>query len=232
MAARAYILDVDGTIVDSNAAHVEAWQQAFAAHGHLVEAGRISIEIGKGGDKLVPAILGEAAEDREGESLRKAQTEAFLKIAASRKLSPFPGARELVAELRRRGIRTAIATSSGSDHLEALSRSAGLDLTHLTDELVTADDIEESKPAPDLVVAAVRKLGLPAAGCVMVGDTPWDARAATSSGIVPPNPIASLGMRSASTMVPWARRPVLVTPSGTRPNRKTTTGPLAPTGPM
>ena len=190
MAARAYILDVDGTIVDSNAAHVEAWQRAFAKHGHRVEAGRISIEIGKGGDKLVPAILGEAAEDREGESLRKAQTEAFLRIAASRKLSPFPGARELVAELRRRGIRTAIATSSGSDHLEALGRSAGLDLTHLTDELVTADDIEESKPAPDLVVAAVQKLGLPAAGCVMVGDTPWDARAAVAAGV------ACIGVRS------------------------------------
>jgi HAD superfamily hydrolase (TIGR01509 family) len=183
MAARAYILDVDGTIVDSNAAHVEAWQRAFAKHGHRVEAGRISIEIGKGGDKLVPAILGEAAEEREGEALRKAQTEGFLEIAATRKLSPFPGARELVAELRRRGIRTAIATSSGGEHLEALGRSAGLDLKHLTDELVTADHIEESKPAPDLVVAAVRKLGLAAADCVMVGDTPWDARASVAAGV-------------------------------------------------
>lgn len=180
---RAVILDVDGTIIDSNAAHVEAWQQAFARHGHQISAGRITKEIGKGGDKLVPSILGEEAERQQGESLRKAQTEAFLKLAASRKLSPFPGARELVAELRRRGIRSAIATSSGDEHLEALGKSSGLDLKHLTDILVTADDIEESKPAPDLILAAVRKLGVPATECVMVGDTPWDAQACVAAGV-------------------------------------------------
>jgi len=190
MDARAWILDVDGTLIDSNAAHVEAWQRAFARHGHGITAERIRVEIGKGGDKLVPSILGDTAEQREGETLRELQTEEFLAIARSRKLPPFPGARELVAELRRRGIRTAIATSSGNEHLEALGRSSGLDLAHLTDVLVNADDIEESKPAPDLIVAAVKKVGVPAAECVMVGDTPWDAQACVAAGV------ACIGVRS------------------------------------
>jgi len=190
MDARAWILDVDGTIIDSNAAHVEAWQRAFARHGHGITAERIRVEIGKGGDKLVPSILGETAEEREGETLRELQTEEFLAIARTRKLPPFPGARELVAELRRRGVRTAIATSSGNEHLEALGRSSGLDLEHLTDILVNADDIRESKPAPDLIVAAVKKLGVPAAECLMVGDTPWDAQACVAAGV------ACIGVRS------------------------------------
>jgi len=190
MDARAWILDVDGTIIDSNAAHVEAWQRAFARHGHGITAERIRVEIGKGGDKLVPSILGETAEEREGETLRELQTEEFLAIARTRKLPPFPGARELVAELRRRGVRTAIATSSGNEHLEALGRSSGLDLEDLTDILVNADDIEESKPAPDLIVAAVKKLGVPAAECLMVGDTPWDAQACVAAGV------ACIGVRS------------------------------------
>jgi len=190
MDARAWILDVDGTIIDSNAAHVEAWQRAFARHGHGITAERIRVEIGKGGDKLVPSILGETAEEREGETLRELQTEEFLAIARARKLPPFPGARELVAELRRRDVRTAIATSSGNEHLEALGRSSGLDLEDLTDILVNADDIEESKPAPDLIVAAVKKLGVPAAECLMVGDTPWDAQACVAAGV------ACIGVRS------------------------------------
>jgi HAD superfamily hydrolase (TIGR01509 family) len=190
MDARAWILDVDGTIIDSNAAHVEAWQRAFARHGHGITAERIRVEIGKGGDKLVPSILGETAEEREGDTLRELQTEEFLAIARVRRLSPFPGARELVAELRRRGIRTAIATSSGNEHLEALGKSSGLDLQHLTDVLVNADDIQESKPAPDLIVAAVKKVGVPAAECVMVGDTPWDAQACVAAGV------ACIGVRS------------------------------------
>ena len=190
MDARAWILDVDGTIIDSNAAHVEAWQRAFARHGHGITAERIRVEIGKGGDKLVPSILGETAEEREGETLRELQTEEFLTIARARKLSPFPGARELVAELKRRGIRTAIATSSGNEHLEALGKSSGLDLEHLTDVIVNADDIEESKPAPDLIVAAVKKVGVPASECLMVGDTPWDAHACVAAGV------ACIGVRS------------------------------------
>lgn len=183
MAFRAIIFDIDGTLVDSNGAHVEAWHAAFAAHGHDVPRERIRVEIGKGGDKLVPSVLGEDAEAREGESLRERQSEEFLRIAGRTRLEAFPRAREIFDTLARRGVRTALATSSSREHLEALGRSAGLDLTALGETLVNADDIEETKPAPDLVEAAVRKLGLEPAECALIGDTPYDAQAATRAGV-------------------------------------------------
>ena len=186
----ALIFDIDGTLVDSNPAHVEAWGRAFERHGYKVFPDRIEVEIGKGGDKLVPDVLGDESEARDGESLRKAQTEEFLQIARSRRLRAFPGVRELFAELRKRGIQTALATSSGEEHLDGLSKSSGLDLNHLADELVNADDIEESKPAPDVVRAAAQKLGLSPAECAIVGDTPYDAESARGAGV------AALGVLS------------------------------------
>jgi len=183
MTIRAFIFDIDGTLVDSNEAHVEAWHAAFGAHGHDVPRERIRVEIGKGGDKLVPSIIGEAAEARDGESLRERHSEEFLAIAGRRRLRAFPRAREIFDTLRQRGVRTALATSSSREHLDALGRSAGLRLSSLGEVLVNADDIEETKPAPDLVEAAVRKLGLEPEECVMIGDTPYDAEAACRAGV-------------------------------------------------
>ena len=183
MRFRAIIFDIDGTLVDSNEAHVEAWHLAFVAHGHDVPHERIRVEIGKGGDKLVPSILGDEAEEREGESLRDRQSKEFLSIAKRKRLKAFPRAREIFEALKARGVRTALATSSSREHLEALGRSADLDLTSLGETLVNADDIEETKPAPDLVEAAVRKLGLQPHECVMIGDTPYDAEASSRAGV-------------------------------------------------
>ena len=177
------IFDIDGTLIDSNPAHVEAWARAFERHGYKVLPDRIEVEIGKGGDKLVPDVLGDEAEARDGDSLRELQTKEFLTIARGRRLAVLPGVRELFTEVKRRGIRTSLATSSGREHLEGLAASSGLDLERLADELVNADDIEESKPAPDAVCAAAARLKLSPAECAIIGDTPYDAESARAAGV-------------------------------------------------
>jgi HAD superfamily hydrolase (TIGR01509 family) len=184
MALHGMIFDIDGTLVDTNPAHVEAWRRAFQRLGYDVPTERIEVEIGKGGDLLVPSILGEEAEKRHGEALRKAQKEEFLNIARRERLRVFPCVPELFQALRQRGIRTALATSSNKKHLQASCDSAGIDLPGLADVLVTKEEAEASKPAPDLVIAAWEKLNLTPAECAMVGDTVYDAQACRSAGVV------------------------------------------------
>src|SRR5258707_5781608 len=96
MALDALIFDIDGTLIDYNPAHVEAWRIAFERHGYRVAADRIQVEIGKGGDKLMPSIIGQAADEKDGDSLRKAEPEEFAKIAKARGLHPFPRAIDLL----------------------------------------------------------------------------------------------------------------------------------------
>lgn len=181
---RGMIFDVDGTLVDTNPAHVEAWRRAFRRFGYDVPMERIVVEIGKGGDKLVPSILGEAAEKRHGDALRRAQKEEFLAIARRQHFRVFSGVPELFRALRNRGIRTALATSSDDKHLDATLASAGIDLRSMADVVVTKSDAEASKPAPDVVVAAVEKLGFSPALCAMVGDTVYDGQACQAAGVV------------------------------------------------
>src|SRR3954453_17097315 len=128
MTIRGMIFDVDGTLVDTNPGHVEAWCRAFRRLGFQVPPERIVPEIGKGGDKLVPSILGAEAEKRLGEELRRAQEAEFLKIARNNRFRIFPGTVEIFEALRVRGIRTALAPSSDEKHLAAPSASAGLNL--------------------------------------------------------------------------------------------------------
>jgi phosphoglycolate phosphatase-like HAD superfamily hydrolase len=184
MTLRGMIFDIDGTLVDTNPAHVLAWQRAFARFEYDVPIERIEIEIGKGGDKLVPSVLGEAVEARIGEALRRAQKEEFLAIARSEHFRLFPGVPEIFTALHDRGIRSALATSSDEKHLQATLTSAGLDLTTFVDVVVTKSDAVESKPAPDIVVTTVERLGLSTAECAMLGDTVYDAQACLSAGVV------------------------------------------------
>ena len=177
------IFDIDGTLVDTNPSHIEAWRRAFAQFGFQVSPDRIRVEIGKGGDLLVPSILGEEVEKECGEALRKAQKAAFLEIAGQVRFRVFPRVLELFAALRERGVRTALATSSDRKHLEATIKSSGLDLTTLADELVTKDDAEASKPAPDLLLVAIEKLEVSPSRCAMVGDTIYDGQASQAAGI-------------------------------------------------
>jgi len=183
MTIRGIIFDIDGTLVDTNPAHVEAWRRAFRRFGYDVPTARIVPEIGKGGDKLVPSVLGQEVEEHCGEALRRAQKEEFLGIAQQERFRVFPGVQEICQAFRVRRIRSALATSSDDKHLDATLASAGVDLRSLADVVVTKSDADSSKPAPDLVVAALEELGLAPAECAMVGDTIYDGRACQAAGV-------------------------------------------------
>lgn len=184
MALDGFLFDFDGTLVDSNALHAIAWQRAFARFGYTVALDRINVEIGKGGDNLVPSILGEHLDQMDGKQLRAAQPEEFGPLAKERGIRVFPGARELLEELRQRGIRTVLATSSGKKQLSVSEEASGFPVSKLVDEITNADDIETSKPAPDLIGAAVKRLKMTPAQCAMLGDTIWDAEACKHGGVV------------------------------------------------
>ena len=184
MALDAIIFDLDGTLVDTNGLHVEAWRRSFARHGYKVHADRIWREVGKGGDQLLPAILGDEAEREDGDALRHGWVEEFLQISRNTKIACLRGALDLIDALKKRGLRLVLATSSKKETFDATVRSCGIDFRELIPDMVTGDDAEATKPAPDLVLAAVAKLGLSPAQCAMVGDTPYDALACRHAGVV------------------------------------------------
>jgi HAD superfamily hydrolase (TIGR01509 family) len=184
MAIDGVIFDLDGTLVDTNHVHVEAWRRVMESHGYRVAPDRIFVEIGKGGDNLVPDLLGKEADERNGDAMRKEQPKAYAKLAEERGLKAFPGAELLLKELQARRIKTVLATSSGGEQLATTEKASGLSVSKLVDEVTSADDADRSKPFPDLVSAAAKKLGMTPAQCVMVGDTPHDAEAAKHAGVV------------------------------------------------
>ncbi len=185
MPIAAVIFDLDGTLVDTNALHVAAWERAFARLGPPVPADRLRPLIGMGGDQLVPAVAGAAVEADHGEALRKGHEEEFA--AGSKAASPvpvFPGAEALVRAVRKdHGLTAVLATSSGKAHLKATAAACGTDFAKLMDAVADGDDAAQSKPAPDLILAAITKAGVPAAECVLVGDTPFDGEAARKAGV-------------------------------------------------
>jgi HAD superfamily hydrolase (TIGR01509 family) len=178
--ARAVIFDIDGTLVDSNDAHARAFVEAFAEQGVAVPIGKVRRLIGMGSDKLIPAATGVSYESDRGRSLADRKKEIF-KEKYLRDLKPFPRVRELLEELRRRGLHLAAASSAEPDELKALLKIAGA--SDLLESRASSGDAEESKPDPDIVLAAVKKTGLGPAECLMVGDTPYDVEAAGRAGV-------------------------------------------------
>lgn len=173
------IFDVDGTLLDSNAAHAEAWAGALHEHGIRRAVSAIRPLIGMGGDKLLPAVAGIAEDSPEGQAVAARKRELFA--ARLPHLLPTPGARPLAAYLRSLGKDVVVATSAGEDEVHGLLRQAGVD--DLFPARSTKDDAGRSKPDPDIVCAALDRTGSNATGAIMIGDTPYDIEAARRAGV-------------------------------------------------
>ena len=176
----AVLLDIDGTLLDSNDAHACAWVEALAALGRPLPYERIRPLIGQGSDKLLAELLGLAEDDPLAERLVDERKRRFLTRHLP-SLHPTPGARPLLEHMKNEGLVLAIATSAGTDELQALLRQAGVD--DLIDQSTTSSDAAHSKPDPDIVAAAVRRCGIQPIEAVMIGDTPYDLAAATAAGV-------------------------------------------------
>ena len=175
--AKAAILDIDGTLVDTNYHHAVAWYRAFAAHDAEVPLWRIHRHIGMGGDQLVAALAGDDVEEEKGDDIRDAEKERYMELIEEVRL--LPGARELITELSDRDVAVVHASSAKEDEVDHY-----LDMLEARDVVegwTTSADVEATKPEPDLVEAALKKAGTREA--VMVGDTTWDIKAATRAEI-------------------------------------------------
>jgi HAD superfamily hydrolase (TIGR01509 family) len=172
------ILDIDGTLVDTNYQHTLAWQRALREHGEVVPAWRIHRHIGMGGDQLLTAVAGEEVERRCGDAVREAEGERYAELIDEVEL--LPGARALLVALRERGATTVLASSAKADEVDVYLDM--LDARELVDGWTTSADVEATKPEPDLLRAALDKAGSDD-GALLVGDSVWDCEAAARAGI-------------------------------------------------
>jgi HAD superfamily hydrolase (TIGR01509 family) len=173
----AAILDVDGTLVDTNYHHTIAWFRAFRQNDVVLPIWRIHRHIGMGGDQLVEALGGEQLESEKGDDIRAAESVLYGELMSD--VEPLEGAHELMEDLKKSGHAVVLASSAKEhevDHYLDL-----LDARELADDWTTSADVEATKPEPDLVVAAVEKAG--GGEAVMVGDSTWDCEAAKRAGL-------------------------------------------------
>jgi HAD superfamily hydrolase (TIGR01549 family) len=177
MAPPVAVLDVDGTLVDTNYHHAIAWYRAFREHGLTMPVWRIHRHIGMGGDQLVAAVAGKRVEERQGDSIRAAETALYADLIGE--VQPFADARRLMTTLRDRGHKLVLASSAKRDEVDYYLDL--LDARQLVDAWTTSADVDATKPQPDLVVAAVDKAG--GGGAVLVGDSTYDCEAAKRAGV-------------------------------------------------
>ena len=176
----AVLLDIDGTLVDSNGAHAAAWSDAFATHGRHYPPEEIRPLIGKGGDKLLREVASLDDESGEGKKISEARTEIF-KTRYLPTLEPTPGAAAFVQWLLDSHLTVVIATSAKEEEVKALLTICGGQA--LVKDATTSDDAERSKPDPDILVAALQKSGSSPEQAIMIGDTPYDIEAAERAGL-------------------------------------------------
>lgn len=181
----AVLLDIDGTLVDSNYVHVDAWSRAFREAGHEVPSWRVHRSIGMDGSKLLETLVG-SSDSAVAQEAKKLHGEYYAD--ASSDLEVLPGARELLADLNSRGVTVVLATSAPESELSTLRDL--LDVEDSVAVVTSGEDAEVAKPEPDIVAVALERAGVEAAHAVMVGDSVWDIESAGRAGV------RAIGVRS------------------------------------
>ena len=175
----AALLDVDGTLIDSNDAHAEAWVQSLREHDIQADMSRVRPLIGKGGDKLLCEVAQIKHDSPLGQRITRRKKDLFTRYLPH--LKPTVGARPLLEFLRARHITRVVATSADNQELDQLLKQAGVD--DLFERQASKDDADESKPDPDIVHAALARARSDPEATVMIGDTPYDVEAAGRAGV-------------------------------------------------
>jgi HAD superfamily hydrolase (TIGR01509 family) len=173
------VLDIDGTLVDTNYHHAIAWYRAFRQHGFVLPLWRIHRHIGMGGDQLVAALAGDGFEREQGDEVRTAEKVLYMELIGE--VQPLAGARSMIEDLKSSGHTVVLASSAKPEELEYYLTL--LDARSLVDGWTDSGDVERTKPEPDLLLAALEKSGADPGDAVMIGDSTWDCRAAERAGV-------------------------------------------------
>jgi HAD superfamily hydrolase (TIGR01509 family) len=213
------ILDVDGTLVDTNYHHAIAWFRAFRRHHVTLPIWRIHRHIGMGGDQLVAALAGDDVEERLGNSIREAESECYRELIDE--VRAMQGARQLIEDLREAGSSVVLASSAKDWEVEHYIEL--LDAAEIVDDWTTSADVESTKPEPDLVHAALDKVDCDAEDATLIGDTTWDVEAAKRAGVetiavltggFSKQELLDAGAREVFTSVDELRKSLVETPLG------------------
>ena len=213
------ILDVDGTLVDTNYHHAIAWFRAFRRFDVTEQLWRIHRHIGMGGDQLVAAVAGDEVEERCGDDIREAESELYKELIGE--VRTMEGSRELIVDLGERGNTVVLASSAKEEEIDHYLDL--LDAREIIEAWTTSDDVEQTKPKPDLVHAALDKVDGQADDALMIGDTVWDVEAAARAGVetlavrtggFSEQELRDAGARDVFTSVEELRQSLLGTPPG------------------
>ena len=177
---KAVIFDVDGTLIDSVDLHARAWHDVFLRYGVKADFQKVRHQIGKGGDKLMKVFLLKDQIDRFGEEIEAERAKLFMSKYLPQ-VKPFPALKGLFERLRKNGIKIAIASSAEDDELQVYKKITGIG-PYLAED-TSADDVSNTKPAPDVFRSAQKKLGISPSNIIAIGDTQYDAESAGKAGM-------------------------------------------------